>query len=61
MQTITIIFDEDGNPEIRVAGVKGTKCQDATRAVQRALGVVVKDTMTADMNAREETKRYVAQ
>lgn len=41
---ITVTFDEKGDPIVDVQGVTGKSCQDITKAVEDALGMVNKKT-----------------
>lgn len=40
MEMITVTFDEKGNPVIEVDGVKGQSCQEITKGLEDALGLV---------------------
>jgi hypothetical protein len=44
MEMITVTFDENGDPIVDVQGVTGKSCQDITKAVEDALGMVNKKT-----------------
>tara|TARA_R110000824_G_scaffold18243_9_gene72629 strand:+ start:1058 stop:1255 length:198 start_codon:yes stop_codon:yes gene_type:complete len=44
MEMITVTFDEKGDPIVDVQGATGTACQDITKAVEDALGMVNKKT-----------------
>ena len=44
MEMITVTFDEKGNPSVDVQGMKGQSCQEVTKAVEDALGMVHKQT-----------------
>lgn len=46
--TITVEIAPDGSVKITTAGYRGRTCQDATRALERALGTVTSDTPTED-------------
>ena len=41
---ITVTFDEKGDPIVDVQGATGRSCQDITKAVEDALGMVNKKT-----------------
>lgn len=49
MEKITIDIATDGTPTIKVNGVKGRSCQDATRELEQALGKTVSDKATSEM------------
>jgi len=46
--TITIDIDLEGNAKVAVSGVKGKSCSDVTKAFEKALGTVSKDTKTPE-------------
>ena len=52
-EEITITITPEGETEVSVAGVKGKGCQQLTDALEKALGVVISDTPTPEMNQRE--------
>lgn len=56
---IDVTIDKTGEVKIEVSGVKGLACMDATKGLEKALGVVVKDTPTEEMNQRAEVKQNV--
>jgi hypothetical protein len=61
MHRIIFTIPLHGNPTLKVEGVKGTKCKDITSALEKALGKVVKDEATPDMNERpihEQINQY---
>ena len=48
-QEIKITIKTDGTTEVRVNGIKGRGCKDATREIELALGAVTEDKATAEM------------
>lgn len=52
-EEITITITPEGETEVSVAGVKGKGCQQLTAALEKALGAVISDTPTDEMNQRE--------
>lgn len=52
-EEITITITPEGETEVSVAGVKGKGCQALTAALEAALGTVVSDMPTDEMNQRE--------
>jgi hypothetical protein len=44
---------KDGSVTVKVEGVKGRSCQDATRKIEEALGKVTSDNPTEEMYERE--------
>jgi len=51
-----IVIDPDGTVQITVNGVAGKACKDATAQIEKALGMVTKDTPTSDMYKKEQVK-----
>ena len=56
MEMITVTFDEKGNPVIVVDGVKGQSCQEITRGLEGALGLVNWKTELKPENAERENE-----
>lgn len=52
-EEITITITPEGETEVSVKGVKGKGCQQLTAALEKALGAVISDTPTDEMNQRE--------
>jgi len=52
MAEIIVDFDEAGDPEISVSGIAGGGCKDATRALEQALGAVVREELTPEFHQR---------
>lgn len=48
MEEIIINFDEQGNPDISVQGVKGKVCTDITKFLETALGNKQSDIKTRE-------------
>lgn len=48
MTTVEIVVDADGQVSIRVQGVQGASCKDATKQIEAALGIVTRDDKTAE-------------
>jgi len=48
-QEITVTIDRDGQATVTVSGIEGSACQEATEALERALGAV---------HSRERTPEY---
>ena len=53
MQKVTITIDTSGSPTIEVEGVSGPGCKAATKDLEKALGEVRSDKLTADYHRRE--------
>jgi hypothetical protein len=56
MQKVTITIDTSGSPKIEVEGVAGPECNTATEALEKALGEVRSDKLTADFHRRERAR-----
>lgn len=52
-EVVTLEFDADDNPVIKVEGVKGKSCTQLTEALEKKLGTVTKDEKTSEYNERE--------
>jgi len=48
MQTIEIIFSTDGRSRIETRGFTGSRCKDASRFLETALGKVSSENLTAE-------------
>lgn len=48
MKTINIIFSTDGQSRIETHGFTGSRCKDATRFLEAALGKVSSEKLTAE-------------
>ena len=48
-KTIEITIDPKGNSKLRTKGLAGSSCRDASRLLERALGVVESDVPTTEM------------
>ena len=47
---IEIVIQPDGSTKLTTRGFSGTSCRDASRELERALGLVQADTPTAEMH-----------
>jgi len=59
MQQVEITIAPDGSPTIKVNGVPGPSCKDATKAVEKALGKVTSDKPTNEMAMQSPATNYV--
>lgn len=50
MKETIVTIDENAEVEIHTKGFKGTECKTETAALKKALGQVVQETATAEMN-----------
>ena len=57
MKTIEITVDPDGNTRVETKGFTGPSCRDASRLLERALGVVESDTPTAEMYQQQPAQQ----
>jgi hypothetical protein len=48
MTTVTVVIGEDGSATVGVGCVKGKKCVDLTKDIEKALGKVTEDQKTAE-------------
>ena len=53
METITIKFDELGDPQIDVKGIKGKSCKDVTAFLEKGLGKIKEDKLTREFYEKE--------
>lgn len=51
----------DGKTEVRVEGLPGVSCKDATKAVEKALGMVTDDKKTHEYNQAAKTSASISQ
>ena len=49
MKTIEITVDAKGECAVQTKGFTGTSCREASKALERALGMVQSDTPTAEL------------
>ena len=47
-QSIEVTVDIEGGVTVRTVGFSGPTCREASRAIERALGVVASDDLTAE-------------
>ena len=45
MKEIIVTVDKEGKAEVEAMGFKGSGCKDATKAIEKALGLLTKDTV----------------
>ncbi len=61
MKTIEITVSPQGATSIRTAGFTGGACKDATRDLERALGVTGKETLTAEYHQQPVEQHRLSQ
>ena len=54
--TIEIIVSTNGSTRMTTHGYAGTSCQEATRELERALGLVTQEQKTAEYFVRQPTQ-----
>jgi len=53
-QIITIVIDQDGGASVGVGCVKGKKCAEVTREIEKALGKTTSDQKTSEYFEKEK-------
>ena len=61
MKIIEITVDADGKAKVQTKGFTGGACKEASRFVERALGLVVADVPTAEAFLPVEVERRLEQ
>ena len=56
MEEIKVVIPKNGPVTIDVAGFKGSGCKDLTKAIEKALGMVTKDTKKQEFYDEQEQK-----
>lgn len=57
-QVIKVVYDsKDQTVSVETSGFTGTKCKDATKAIESALGKVESETLTPEAYTKEEQAR----
>lgn len=59
MHEVIIEIDAEGNTQIQVKGVKGKKCFDLTKELEKALGSVTDSNTTKEYYERESTNESI--
>ncbi len=60
-RTIEVVVSPAGEATVQTKGFSGSSCRDASRFIERALGVVQSDTPTAEMYQSESIGQPVHQ
>jgi hypothetical protein len=60
-KTITITVSPEGSVSIKTAGFTGSSCRDATRDLERALGVAGRETLLPEFYGQTSTGEQVRQ
>jgi len=61
MKIIEITISPTGETTVQTKGFAGSSCRDATRALEKALGLVQSDQFTAEMYQPVSTDQHVSQ
>lgn len=51
----------DGKTEVTIDGMPGVSCKDATKAVERALGITSSDKPTVEMHQPAKAAQHIQQ
>ena len=61
MRTIEVVINPAGEAVVQTKGFTGSACKDASKALERALGIIESDTPTAELyqpqNAQEKLEQ----
>ena len=60
-KTITITVSPEGSVSIKTAGFTGSSCRDATRDLERALGVAERETLLPEFYGQTNTGEQLRQ
>ena len=61
METITVVFSEEGDVKVSTAGFAGASCLKATADLEKALGSTTSDRKTSEYLKRESTANTLKQ
>lgn len=61
MRTIEVVVDTQGNARVETRGFAGAGCREASKAFERALGLVSSETLTAEFYQANETRQGLKQ
>lgn len=53
MKEIIVTIKPDGSIQVEAVGYKGESCKDATKAIEKALGIVSKETLKPEYYEKE--------
>ena len=59
MKTITIIVDKVGQVAIQTNGFDGQSCKEATKVIERGLGVVLSDRPSFDQPTQQTSAEVI--
>ena len=61
MKTIEVIVSPTGEAVVQTKGFTGATCRDASKAMERALGIVQTDTPTAELYEPQSVQEKLEQ
>ena len=61
MKTIEITISPTGETTLQTKGFTGSTCRDASKALERALGIVQSDTPTAELYQQQNVQEKLEQ
>ncbi|WP_169704393.1 DUF2997 domain-containing protein [Candidatus Kuenenia stuttgartiensis] len=59
MREIKVTIQPDGATKITTQGFTGSACKDATRAIEKALGVVTAEKLTGEFYGQGNTQVHI--
>ena len=59
MKSITILIDKTGQVSMQTNGFDGQSCKDATKAIERGLGVVLSDRPSFDQPTQQTSAEVI--
>ena len=60
MPEIKVTVAQDGTTKVATKGFTGTACQDATKAIEKALGTVTSEKLTGEFYAKEDAHVHIS-
>jgi hypothetical protein len=60
-KTIEITVTPEGAVSLKTTGFSGSSCKDATRELERALGVTGKETLLPEFHSRPQASEHLRQ
>ncbi len=59
--TIAITVDPEGRARVETLGYAGPACREASRYLERALGLRARETLTAAFHQQESTREHLGE
>lgn len=60
MPEIKVTIAQDGTTKITTKGFTGTACQDATKAIEKALGAVTSEKLTGEFYEKNDAHIHIS-